>query len=427
MKVLALNTFDADGGAARAAVRLTGSLREMGADISLHVMRKTSGLPWVSAAAGTGGKLQGLARPLLDTLPLRRYRQRTSLAWSANWLPYADLDRAVASADLVHLHWLGFGYCAPRQLPRWRKPVVWTLHDMWPVTGGCHYAADCERFHTGCGACPQLASQSPRDLSARLFAAKADALRRADVTFISPSRWMADQARASGILSGQDVRVIANGLDVQTYRPLDQQMARQAFNLPPDRPVVLFGALNALGDERKGSHLLLAAIQRLQAQTWPAGQEPCYVVFGASGPASPELAALPIHYVGRLHDDVALALIYSAADVMAVPSLQETFGQTASEAMACGTPVVAFAATGLLDVVAHGETGYLATPYQAEDLAAGIRWVLADRERHRTLSGQARKRCEQLFDQRLIAQAHQALYQELVATHSSRRMTTTSS
>ncbi len=423
MKVLALNTFDADGGAARAAVRLSQSLRDVGTDIRLRVLRKTTDLPWAESEAGTLGKLQGLARPLLDTLPLRRYRQRSSQAWSVNWLPYPAVDRAVAEVDLVHLHWLGFGYVSPRQLLRWHKPVVWTLHDMWPVTGGCHYAAGCEGFHHGCGSCPQLGSIQARDISARQFELKAEVMREADVSFVSPSHWMADEARASGLIGDCPVHVIANGLDIDRFQPLDRVMARQAFNLPPERPVILFGALNALGDERKGSHLLLAAIRQLEAEGWPAGQEPAYVVFGASAPANAELAALPIRYVGRLHDDVALALLYSAADVMVVPSLQETFGQTASEAMACGTPVVAFAATGLLDVVAHGETGYLARPYESSDLAAGIRWVLADDERHQALSGQARRRCLQHFDQRLTARAHQSLYQELVAAHKTRTTT----
>ncbi len=423
MKVLALNTFDADGGAARAAVRLSQSLRDAGTDIRLRALRKTSDHPWVDAEGGTRGKLQSLARPLLDTLLLRRYRQRSAQAWSVNWLPYPAIDRAVAAADVVHLHWLGFGYFSPRQLLRWQKPIVWTLHDMWPVTGGCHYAAGCEGFRHACGRCPQLGSNQSQDLSTRQFALKANVLRQADVSFVSPSRWMADEARASGIITDHAVHVIANGLDLDSFRPLDRAMARQAFNLPADRPVILFGALNALGDERKGAHLMLAAIRQLEAEGWPPETQPVYVVFGASAPASAELAALPIRYVGRLHDDVALALLYSAADVMVVPSLQETFGQTASEAMACGTPVVAFAATGLLDVVVHGETGYLAKPYESADLAAGMRWVLADAERHRRLSVQARKHCEQHFDQRLTARAHQTLYQTLLAAHKTRKTT----
>ncbi|MEL0028440.1 MAG: glycosyltransferase family 4 protein, partial [Perlucidibaca sp.] len=391
------------------------SLRDEGVDVRLRVLRKATDLPWVETEGGGRGKLQALARPLLDTLPLRRHRQRGGQAWSVNWLPYPAVDRAVAGADLVHLHWLGFGYVSPGQIARWRQPVVWTLHDMWPVTGGCHYAAGCEGFLTACGRCPQLASQDPRDISARRFAAKAELLKRADVHFVSPSRWMADEARRSGLIQDRPVHVIANGLDLQRFQPLDRAMARQALGLPADRPVVLFGAINAHGDERKGAHLMLAAVRQLEAEGWQDGRQPLYVVFGASAPAGDVLAGLPVHHVGRLHDDVALALLYSAADVMVVPSLQETFGQTASEAMACGTPVVAFAATGLLDVVAHGETGYLAQPYEAADLAAGIRWLLADDERLRRLSAQARARCQQFFDQRLTARAHQQLYQSLLA------------
>ena len=417
MKVLAINTFDADGGAARAAVRLCQSLRDEGTDARLRVLRKTTDLPWVEVESGTRGRLQGLARPLLDTLPLRRYPQRTTPPWTVGWLPYPAVDRAVAEADVVHLHWLGFGFVSPRQLLSWNKPVLWTLHDMWPVTGGCHYTAGCERFHSGCGACPQLLSKNVHDISARRFASKAEVMRRLPIQFVGLSRWMTEQAKASGMIADHPVHVIPNGLDLQCFQPLNKQAACQAFGLSTEQPVILFGALNALADERKGAHLLLAAIRQLEAEGWASGVRPQYVVFGASAPATPELAALPIHYVGRLHDDVALALLYSAADVMVVPSLQETFGQTASEAMACGTPVVAFAATGLLDVVVHGETGYLARPYESGDLAAGIRWVLADDERRLRLSGQARQRCEELFDQHVVARAHQALYRELLSDH----------
>lgn len=420
MKVLALNTFDADGGAARAAIRLCRSLRDEGTDARLRVMRKTADLPWIDVEGGTRGKLQGLARPLLDALPLRRHPQRTTPPWTVGWLPYPAVDRAVAEADVVHLHWLGFGFVSPRQLLSWNKPLLWTLHDMWPVTGGCHYTAGCERFRSGCGACPQLRSTNPNDISARRFASKAEVMRRLPIQFVGLSRWMTEQARASGMITDHPVHVIPNGLDLQCFQPLNKQAACQAFGLSAEQPVILFGALNALADERKGSHLLLAAIRQLEAEGWAPGVRPQYVVFGANAPATPELAALPIRYVGRLHDDVALALLYSAADVMVVPSLQETFGQTASESMACGTPVVAFAATGLLDVVVHGETGYLARPYESSDLAAGIRWVLADDERRQRLSVQARRRCEELFDQHVVARAHQALYRELLSDHAGR-------
>lgn len=414
MKVLALNTFDADGGAARAAVRLSQSLRQEAVDIRLRVLRKTTDLDWVEAQTGLVGKLQALTRPVLDTLPLRRYPARAALPWSVNWLPAKSVDAAVAEVDLVHLHWVGFGFLAPAQLKRWHRPVVWTLHDMWPVTGGCHYSNDCQGFRSQCGQCPQLGSSNQQDLSARQHAAKADAMRHAAVTFVSPSRWMAEQARASGVLAGNAVHVIANGLDVDRFQPLDQAMARQAFGLPADRKIILFGAINAFGDERKGAALMLSAIRRLHEQGWAESTPPLYVVFGASALTDAAWSDLPIHCVGRLHDDVALALLYSAADVMVVPSLYETFGQTASEAMACGTPVVAFAATGLLDVVVHGETGYLAQPYEAEDLAQGIRWVLAEPERHQRLARAARQRSEECFDQRVVARQHKELYQSLL-------------
>ena len=223
---------------------------------------------------------------------------------------------------------------------------------------------------------------------------------------------MADCVRASSLLGDRRVEVIPFCLDTERYRPVDPKVARDLLKLPQDKQIVLFGALSATADKRKGFHLLMPALQRLSQSGWQDKIE--LAVFGASEPETPVDLGFKAHYLGSFQDDLALALVYSAADVMIVPSLQESFGQTASEALACATPVVAFNATGLKDIVDHQLNGYLAHPYEVEDLARGIAWVLEDGKRHKTLGSQAREKAEGVFALELQAQRYVALFEEIL-------------
>jgi glycosyltransferase involved in cell wall biosynthesis len=205
------------------------------------------------------------------------------------------------------------------------------------------------------------------------------------------------------------VTVVANGLDTRIFKPAEKAAARDLLNLPQDKTLILFGAMYASRDKNKGYAQLRAALDALGLP--PTDVE--LVVFGMSG-ASPDEAPLPYktHWLGVLRDQQTLAALYSAADVMVVPSLQESFGQTASEPMACATPVVAFDTSGLKDVVDHRENGYLARQFEAEDLAEGIRWVLEDATRYRDLSTAARRKAERSFSVDVVAAHYRRRYEK---------------
>jgi len=202
------------------------------------------------------------------------------------------------------------------------------------------------------------------------------------------------------------------GLDTDKYKPHNQRFARETLGLPQDKHLVLFGAIGGTSDRRKGFHLLLPALQRLRQSGWQDQLE--LVIFGSSQPKDAIDLGFKTHYVGRLNDDLSLALVYAAADVMIVPSVQEAFGQTASESQSCGTPVLAFRGTGVQDVVEHEHSGYLATPFEVEDLAKGIVWVLEDQERHQKLQVYARQMTLKRFTAEIQAQRYLELYQELL-------------
>ncbi len=219
---------------------------------------------------------------------------------------------------------------------------------MWAFTGGCHCSNNCDRFQQDCGNCPQLNRMGENDLSRSILRRKKEAWNGLDITIVTPSNWLAECAKESSLFKNWRIEIIYNGLDLNLFKPINKITACEIWNLPINKKLILFGAMSATSDYNKGFDLLYKGLKQL-AVKWSGKAE--LVVFGAGEPENTPDFGLPVHYLGRLHDDVSLALLYSAADVMVVPSRQEAFGQTASESLTCGTPVVSFGSTGLLDIV----------------------------------------------------------------------------
>lgn len=418
MDILLLSDSDQRGGAARGAHRLYSGLQSLGVNTQMLVRD-----PWVSEDHRRDPNIlkhsswpARISRRMGD-LPLLRYPSRKTGLFSTQWFPNgAGRSIAALNPDLVHLNWICNGYLSVEAIGQIRQPIVWTLRDMWAFTGGCHYSAGCEGYVRHCGHCPNLGSHRGPDLSRWVWQRKASAWKALDLTLVAPSHWMREVAQKSSLFHDRRIEVIHHGLDLQQFSPqvssLDRIAARQALGLPIDRQVILFGAPNALDDPRKGSQHLLEAIQSLAANCW--GSKIQFVVFGTSRSEILQKTGCPITNLGQIRDDRYLARLYSVADVMVVPSEQEAFGHTACEALACGTPVVAFDATGPKDIVDHHQTGYLAQPYSVTDLARGIAWVLEDGERHDRLRQQARLKAEQCFDGVRQAQCYFQLFAEIM-------------
>ncbi len=414
LKSLLISTFDVRGGAARAAYRLHNGLRMIGIDSTMLVQEKSSD-DWTVLAPKTRIQM-GIAktRATIDSLPLRFYTRFDNYGrFFPQWLP-DSLPNQVKQIkpDIINLHWISGGFVQIETLSRFKQPLVWTLHDMWAFTGGCHSSQECDRYISNCGNCPQIHSKQDKDLSRWVWERKSKAWNSLDLTIVTPSKWLADVARKSSLLTDYSIHVIPHGLDIKSYRPIESKLARDLLNLPQDKYLILFGAMRATSDFNKGWQFLQPTLHRLKQSGWQDKVE--VVIFGVSTPEVPLDMGFPCHYLGKLHDDLNLAVMYAAADVTLVPSKQESFGQTASESLACGTPVVAFGATGLLDIVTHQSNGYLAIPFDCDDLANGINWVLADPHRHQNLRVAARKKAEQEFDQLLQAQRYQELFHKIL-------------
>lgn len=409
MKVLHLSAFDLVGGAARATYRIHQGLQNAGADSQMLVQYKKGSDRTVTTAEP---KVYAKLRSLADSIPINFYPHRQQM-FSPQWCPDALLKRIDQFApDIINLNWVCNGFVPVEALSKFKRPLVWTLQDMWAFTGGCHYTLGCDRYQNNCGNCPQLQSDRDRDLSRWVWQRKQKAWQNLNLTIVTPSSWMAECARSSSLFRELPIEIIPFGLDTARFAPYDSKKARQELKLPLDKQLVLFGAIDATGDTRKGSHLLQQALKQLsQSQRYKQIE---LVIFGASQPENPIDFGFLIHYLGHL-DDAHLRLAYSAADVMVAPSLQEAFGQTASESLACGTPMVVFAHTGLADIVDRDRNGYIANHGDTEDLARGIVWVIKDKERHQQLRYHARQKAEKEYATSVQASRYLSLFEKIVA------------
>ncbi|MCY4018961.1 MAG: glycosyltransferase family 4 protein [Chloroflexi bacterium] len=379
MKVLTVAATDRLGGAGIAAYRTHRALRDAGVEAQMLVWRKTTSDRTVHRLA-TRFNLWARAR---RKLAARRHqgllkshpRIGGSAYWSLNLFnyPIAPVINGF-DADIVHLHWLGDNFMPIQQLASIEQPLVWTLHDMWAFTGGCHYAGECMRFLETCGNCPQLAEPGRDDISARVNRQKRSAWAQVPLTLVCPSGWLARCAGQSAVMRDKRIEVIPNPIDTAAFKPLDRREARYAFNLPLDKKLVLFGAVDGTADPRKGFAYLREA---LSAFAESDGVE--LVIFGADNEDNGGSIDLdvPMHRIGILRDNVSLNLLYSACDVFVLPALQDNLPNTLLEALACGTPCVAFDTGGIGDLLQHQENGYLAQLADAEDLRQGIEWSLA--------------------------------------------------
>jgi glycosyltransferase involved in cell wall biosynthesis len=411
MKILIVSAHDLHGGAGRAAFRLHQSLRMIGVDSLMLVQHRLGSDQNVAGASGFRGRVVNAIRVRLDRLPLLMYPSHSELWFSPAWLPGRTVVDKIngSDADIVHLHWVTGGMMRVEHIAEIEKPLVWTLHDMWPMTGGCHYDDGCGRFKRSCGVCPQLGSKSSKDLSSWVFQRKRLSLKgRNQLHLVASSKWMADLISSSPILRNRDVSILPNPVDCDVFRPTDRLRARKRFKIATDEKVVLFGAVNP-SDPIKGFDLLREALDRLSS---PGNVS--VAVFGRMDDSVAKELPVPTRFVGSISDERKLSELYSAADVFVVPSIQDNLPLVATESLACGTPVVAFGATGLPDIVDHGETGYLARPYEPDDLANGISWVLSHESREE-MRWHARKSALSRFESTSVAEKYRGLYTELLA------------
>ena len=414
MNSLILSTFDISGGAAKAAFRLHDGLKDININSRMLVEYKTSSDDTVIANTNKLEKLLNQIRPTLDNLPLKFYPKHDYGTFSPQWFP--DLIESKIKhlspdiiPDIINIHW-ACGYLKIESIAKFKQPLVWTLHDMWAFTGGCHYSLECDGYTKSCGSCVQLDSQKEQDLSRWVWKRKVKAWQNLDLTIVTPSHWLAKVARQSSLFKDYPIKVIPNGIDIQKYKPIDKKTAREWLNLPVDKQLILCGAAKS-SYRRKGINLLEEALQNLSQTGYKNKVE--LVVFGSLQPSERDNTDFKCHYMGNLHDDISLALIYAAADVFVAASIQDNLPNTVMEALACGTPCVAFNIGGMPDMIEHQANGYLAQAFEVESLVRGIAWILSNNYPQK-IRDRAREKIEQEFNLELQARRYSVLFNQLI-------------
>lgn len=419
MKILHLSTSDLQGGASKGAYRIHQALQKTGLISNMLVMNKITDDDLVIGPKTKLEKGINLLRPTLDAVLLRMYPRREDYYFSPSWLPdniYKSINKI--NPDIINLHWICGGFIRPESFRKFRKPLVWTLRDMWGFTGGCHYSYECNHFLGSCGLCPQLNSKKEKDLSRRIWTRKLNAWKGLEITIIAVSHWLAECARQSSLLKNCRIEVIHNGVDKDRFHPMPKEFVRQVLGLPRDKKLILFSALNATADRRKGFHFLKPVFEELVSSGWGNNLE--LIVMGATQPREDPHLGIKTTYLGKFNDDIAMGLVYAAADVTIVPSIVEAHPKVPLESLSCGTPVVCFDSSGLKDIIEHQINGYRAKCFESNDLARGVAWILQDDRRWHKLSRLARKKVEQECTLEHQADAYIKLYQEILTSQKQR-------
>lgn len=418
MRVLIVNTSEKTGGAAVAANRLMAALNNNGVKAKMLVRDKeTDDL----SVVGLGHDTLQRWRFLWERWCIfcRLHFSKANLFGIDTAQCGADITRLreFKEADVVHLHWINQGMLSLKSIRKILdsgKPVVWTMHDIWPATALCHYARGCERFKISCKNCPMLPNGgSNNDLSASVWNKKRRVLTGKSIFFVACSRWLEGEAKKSAMLAGQSLTNIPNAIDAHTFCPRDKNKAKQAAGLPQDKRIILFVS-QRVTDQRKGMDYFIEAIKVLVRERPDAAKDTGIAILGGHSEELAEQLALPVYPLGYVSDEKKIVNIYNSADTFVLPSLEDNLPNTIMESMACGVPCVGFNVGGIPEMINHQKNGYIATPRNAEDLAKGILWVM-DEARRETLSQEARRKVLLHYSQQSVAMRYIETYNQALA------------
>ncbi len=415
MNILIVNTYDIDGGAARAAYRLHRSLFDEGIDSQMLVIGKHSDDFTVLSFAQNFGRIKNRLRNsqfrFFDSI--KNYPTKTKTLFSPSFLKYSNIADSIneINPDIVHLHWICNEMIRIEDIAKIQAPIVWSLHDMWAFSGGCHYDEECGRYIDSCGKCKVLGSKIDNDLSKIVFKRKQKTFSKiSNMTVVGLSDWISSCAKNSSLFKDNKIVTLPNPIDSNKFKCLDKNYSRDVFSLPADKKLILSSVFGTTSDPRKGFQKLQEAINKVQ------GNDVELVVFGCSQPEFPSELKFKTHYLGHLYDDTSLQILYSACDVMVVPSLQENLSNTIMESLSCATPVVAFSIGGNRDMIEHKKNGYLANCFDTTDLANGIEWVI-NNDDYFKLCNNARSKVLAEFECSIVVKKYIQLYEEIVSNN----------
>ncbi len=408
MRVVHVTTGYNHGGAAIACKRLVEAQREIGIEASVITQESGDFQYYVySTTKSKFKKHSNFIRHAWEKFIFLfyeksgKYRFQFSLANTGESIYNLEI---LKEADIIHFHWYNAGFISLEGLKRslnLGKPVVWTLHDMWAFTGGCHYAGQCVNYINNCGNCKYLKIHSNKDLSYRLWKKKNDVYSIGNLNIVTPSGWLASCAKQSSLLKNVPLEVIPNALNKIIIDQTKSEI-RNKLGLPKDKKLILFGAFN-LNHKRKGANFLMEALSKIDRI-----DEYELMVFGKKNELLSDLV-INKHFLGYSSNEIFIRKIYKAADVFVNPSIEDNLPNTVLESLSVGTPVVAFNMGGMPDMIDHKKNGYLANYKEAGDIAIGIEWCLQD-ENNSMLSANAIQKIDSTFSPYKVAKQFDDFY-----------------
>jgi glycosyltransferase involved in cell wall biosynthesis len=309
----------------------------------------------------------------LDNLFLIIYPKRNGTIFSTAWISTFSIEKIIEKyqPDLINIHWINNGFLSISQIKslKTKTPIVFTLHDRWLMTGGCHVSFDCMKFKNICSSCIQLNSDKKFDLSSLIQKRKRNLILNRKFSFVGISKWMSNSAKESNILKNENVINLPNPINTSFFNGIDKNHAKGVLGINTSKKILLFGAVNATTDHQKGFHLLKKVINLLNKDNY------LIVLFGNRENELFEELEIEIIPLGYIFDEITMRAVINASDVYLLPSLQENLSNSVMESLSCGVPVVSFDVGGNSDMVKHKHTGYLAKPFDIQDFANGIEYL----------------------------------------------------
>ena len=415
-----LNTYDGNGGAGRACMRLNRALLSQNIDSKIIVHYKFGNNPDIKTFnRSIIQKSYTAATIILERILAKRFlRPDSRTPFSFTWFGRSVVNHPdVKNADIIHLHWINHGFLDPKHIAEIRKlgkPVVWTFHDSNAFTGGCHVRYTCDHYQQQCGDCPLLINAGDNDISHRIWQQKNKAYQQLDFNIIAPSLWMQASVKKSSLMRGKATSNIPNTLETDVFKPIDKKEAKAKAGLPTDKFIFLSGFMPSRKDLHKGTQYLLESMELLRQRLGAETDQIELVVFGNRGTENLPDFPFKTSFLGTINNDEKLALHYAAADAFLIPSLEDNLPYTVMESMSCGTPVIAFTTGGIPDMVRHEHSGYLATYRSSVSFTDGMEWIIKHPERDK-LNQQARQTIMDSFSEEVIAKKHIEVYQRLVS------------
>lgn len=420
MRVLIINTSERMGGAAIAANRLMDALRNNGIQAKMLVRDKQTENITVIGLKKSLWRIWQFVWERIVIWKANRFKQHNLFA-----VDIANTGTDITSlpefkqAEIVHLHWINQGMLSLKDLQKIfasGKPIVWTMHDMWPCTGICHHARECNNYQQECHHCPYLyKGGSKKDISYQTFKKKKELYQLAPITFVTCSQWLKERASQSSLLANHTITNIPNPINTNLFKPRNKKDARIKSGLPTDKKLILFGSAK-ITDKRKGIDYFINSCNILAQKHPELIDELGVVVYGKYSEQLKPLVPFQVYPLDYISNEKELVDIYNSVDLFVTPSLEENLPNTIMEAMACGVPCVGFNVGGIPEMIDHLHNGYVADYKSAEDFANGIHWALSEGE-YQSLSEQACRKVSTSYSESAIAKRYIEVYNKITGDY----------